>query len=210
MILGVILARGGSKGVPRKNIKMIAGKPLIAWTIEAAKKSRLIDRLVVSTEDVEIASIAKQFGAEVIDRPKELATDDTTTLSALQHVLSVVDAEAVVLLEPTSPVRDEGMLDLCIKKFKDNGADNLATGFNCTYTEYGSSTSRRQDIGGFFYNVGVAYVIKSEVIKQGMMFGKKIEKFIVDKEQQFEIDDPFDFWLVEQILLKRIKGGECA
>jgi len=87
MILGVIPARGGSKGIPRKNIRMIAGKPLIAWTIEAALKAKLLDRLVVSTEDREIARIAGDRGAEVIGRPAELASDEATTLSVLQHAL---------------------------------------------------------------------------------------------------------------------------
>ena len=111
MILGVIPARGGSKGIPRKNIRMIAGKPLIAWTIEAALKAKLLDRLVVSTEDREIARIAGDRGAEVIGRPAELASDEATTLSVLQHALSVIDAQAVVLLQATSAVLDDGLID---------------------------------------------------------------------------------------------------
>ena len=84
MILGVIPARGGSKEIPRKNVKQINGKPLIAWTIEAAKESKIIDRYVVSTEDDEIAAVSREYGAEVIERPPELATDEATTLSVLQ------------------------------------------------------------------------------------------------------------------------------
>jgi len=208
MILAVIPARGGSKGVPRKNIREIAGKPLIAWTIEAAKRSALIDRLVVSTEDAEIAGIARKYGAEVIDRPSELAGDGASTLSVLQHSLSLIKADVVILLEPTSPVRDQGIIDACIEKFLQSGADNLATGMICTFTEYGTSSRRRQDLKGFFYNVGVCYVIKADLIKQGKLFGEKIEKLIVGKEQTLEIDDEFDFWMVEQILLKRINEGK--
>lgn len=104
-ILGITPARGGSKTIPRKNIKEICGKPLIAWTIEAAKKSKLLDRYVVSTENEEIAEISKKYGAEVIDRPKALATDTTPTLPVLQDVLKKIDAEIVVLLQCTSPVR---------------------------------------------------------------------------------------------------------
>ena len=83
MILGITPARGGSKGIPGKNIKEISGKPLIAWTIEAAKESQMIDRYVVSTEDEEIAEISREYGADVIERAPELATDEATTLSVL-------------------------------------------------------------------------------------------------------------------------------
>ncbi|MEA3494002.1 MAG: acylneuraminate cytidylyltransferase family protein, partial [Candidatus Margulisiibacteriota bacterium] len=138
MILGIIPARGGSKGIPRKNIKMIAGKPLIVWTIEAAKRSKLMDRFVVSTEDPEIAKIAREHGAEVVIRPAELATDEATTISALQHVLSQIDAKTVVLLQPTSPVREKGLIDRCIERFNETKVDNLATGFICKFMEYGS------------------------------------------------------------------------
>ena len=205
MILGVIPARGGSKGIPRKNIKIIAGKPLIAWSIEAAKKSALIDRFVVSTEDKEIAAIARKYGAEVVDRPRELATDKASTLSVLQHVLTKIKAEAVVLLQPTSPIRDKGLIDTCIKRFEKTRVDNLATGFICKFMEYGSYTQRRQDLKGFFYDDGNVYVLKSRLVKNGTLFGKKVERVENSREQNVEIDDEFDFWLVEQLLLKRIR-----
>jgi len=208
MILGVIPARGGSKGVPRKNIKMIAGKPLIAWTIEAAKKSKLIERFVVSTEDAEIAEVARRYGAEVINRPPELATDEATTLSVLNHVLSIINADTVVLLEPTSPIRDEGIIDDCIRRFQETTAGSLATGFTCKFTEYGTTIQRRQDLKGFFYNVGITYVIRADLIKSNKLFGEKVEKILVNREQQIEIDDEFDFWMAEQVLLKRIKKGK--
>jgi len=84
MILGITPARGDSKGIPGKNIKDISGKPLVAWTIEAAKESKMIDRYVVSTEDEKIAATSREYGADVIERPPELATDEATTLSVLQ------------------------------------------------------------------------------------------------------------------------------
>ncbi|NQT33487.1 MAG: acylneuraminate cytidylyltransferase family protein [Candidatus Omnitrophica bacterium] len=203
MILGIIPARGGSKGIPRKNVKMIAGKPLIAWSIEAAKMSKMIDRFVVSTDDLEIAAIAREYGAEVVDRPAELATDEATTISALQHVLSVIDADTVVLLQPTSPVRDEGLIDRCIERFQASQADNLATGFICKLKEYGTYYQRRQDMEGFFYDDGNVYVVKADIIKKGTLFGKKVERIEITREQNSEIDDNFDFWMNEQILLKR-------
>lgn len=204
MILGVIPARGGSKGIPRKNIKIIAGKPLIAWTIEAAKKSKLLNRFVVSTEDAEIGEISKKYGAEVIKRPVELATDEASAVSVLQHALSVIEADTIVLLQPTSPIRDGRLIDTCIKKFQETGVDNLATGFICKFVEYGSCTIvRRQEMKGFFSDDGNVYVIKSELIKNEKMFGEKVERVLISREQNIEIDDEFDFWLAEQILLKR-------
>ena len=146
-ILGVIPARGGSKGIPRKNIKMIAEKPLIQWTIESAKSSELISRFVVSTEDAEIAKVSKECGAEVIDRPLAFAADETSTVSVLQHAMSVIEADVVVILQPTSPERNIGLIDKCIQKFIEAKTDNLATGFICKY-EYGTYTST-PDLNGF-------------------------------------------------------------
>jgi len=204
--LGVIPARGGSKGIPRKNIKPIAGKPLITWSIEAAKKSKLLDRFIVSTEDKEIAKIAKSCKAEVINRPKELATDEATTLSVLQQVLSVIDAETVVILQPTSPIRDDKLIDSCISKYKESKADNLATGFICKFKEYGTYTQRRQDLKGFFYDDGNVYVVKADLIREGKLIGKTSQRIATSREENVEIDDEFDFWLAEQILLKNNKG----
>jgi N-acylneuraminate cytidylyltransferase len=201
--LAVIPARGGSKGIPRKNIKMIAGKPLIAWSIEAVKKSHLVDRVVVSTEDDEIARVARRYGAEVINRPVKLATDKATTLSVLQHVLTQIPAAAVVLLQPTSPIRSEGLIDQCVRKFQKTKVDNLGTGFICKFMEYGSYVQRRQDLKGFFYDDGNVYVIKSDLIKSGKLHGKKRGTVLISREENVEIDEEFDFWLAEQILLKR-------
>jgi len=210
MILGVTPARGGSKDLPRKNIKMLCGKPLIAWTIEAAKQSKLLDRYVVSTEDDEIAEVARKYRAEVIPRPPELATDEASTLSVLQNMLKKVKADVVVLLQATSPIRNPGLIDYCIKRFLDTGSDSLATGFMCKYVEYAAPEMkkqglRKQDIKGFFYDDGNVYVIKADFVRKGDRYGKKIEKVILDKEQNVEIDDEFDFWLAEQILKKRLR-----
>ena len=204
MILGITPARGGSKGIPKKNIKEICGKPLLAWTIEAAKKSRLLDTYVVSTEDKEIAEIARRYGAEVVPRPPELSTDEATTLSVMQDVLGKIDADVVVLLPCTSPVRDDGLIDYCIKRFLETKADSLATGFICKLYEWGTYSARRQDLKGFFHDDGNVSVIKGKLIKRGTLWGKKMERVLIDKDQTFEIDDEFDFWLNEQIIKKRL------
>jgi len=203
MILGITPARGGSKTIPRKNIKEICGKPLIAWTIEAAKRSLLLDRYVVSTEDKEIAEISRKYGAEVIPRPPELATDEASTISVLQDILTKSDADVVVLLQATSPIRDDNLIELCIKKFLDSEADSLATGFICKYYEYGNYQQRRQDLKGWFYDDGNVYVFRADLLKKGDRYGKQMERMIIDREQNIEIDDEFDFWLAEQVLLKR-------
>ena len=202
MILGITPARGGSKGIAQKNIKIIAGKPLIAWTIEEAKKSRLLDKYIVSTEDKEIEAAAKQYGAAVLYRPLELATDETSTLSVLQHAIEQIPCTTVVLLHATSPIRKPGLIDDCIRNFLDKGYDSLATGLICKYVEYGKNNLRRQKIPGFFYDDGNVYVIKASFIKRGDRYGNKIGRKITSHWENVEIDNEFDFWLAEKILLE--------
>jgi CMP-N,N'-diacetyllegionaminic acid synthase len=203
MILGVTPARGGSKGIPRKNIRPFCGEPLIAWTIKAAQQSRLLDRYVVSTEDAEIAGVARQYGADVVLRPPQFATDEATTESVIEHVLEEIPADVVVLLQATSPIRDESLIDSCIRKFMEADADSLATGFTCKYVEYGKNDLRRQDISGFFYDDGNVYVMKADLLRKGDRYGQRIERMIIDREQNLEIDEEFDFWLAEQVMQKR-------
>ncbi len=205
MVLGVTPSRGGSKGVPRKNVRICHGKPLIAWTIEAAAASELLDRYVVSTEDAEIAEVSRAFGAEVLDRPEELAGDTATTLSVLQYVHSEVPADLVVLLQATSPVRDPDLIDRCIRQLVESGADSLATGFISTYKEY-SAEHRRQDVPGFFYDDGNVYVYRGELIAKGDPVGRSVERVLLDREQSVEVDDEFDFWLAERVLERRTGG----
>jgi CMP-N,N'-diacetyllegionaminic acid synthase len=209
LILGVIPARGGSKGIPGKNVMPVADCPLIAWTIDAAAQSQLLDRFVVSTEDEEIGRVAQSWGAEVLPRPRDLADDDTPTISVLQYVLQEIRADVLVLLQPTSPVRGPGLIDRCIQQFTEAGADSLATGFICKYAEYGKRKNLpRQKLPGFFYDDGNVYVFRSELIKGGDLSGEKIERVFLDKEESVDIDEPFDMWLAEQVLLKRIREGD--
>lgn len=200
MILAITPARGGSKGIPGKNIKEIAGKPLIAWTIEAAGKSKLIDKYLISTEDTEIAEITKTYNAEISHRPVDLAADDTPTISVLQYAIEQIPCDIVVLLQATSPVRRPGLIDECIEEFKKNDYDSLATGFICKYIEYGKNILRRQDTRGFFYDDGNVYVINADIIKKGDRYGEKIGRKIISRWENMEIDDEFDFWMVEKIL----------
>ncbi len=208
MILGLIPARGGSKGVPGKNIKEIYGKPLIAWTIIRAKESELIDKIVVSTDSDEIAKVSEQYGAFVLKRPAILATDTASTQDVMVHALEAYPSDVVVLLQPTSPFRSFGLIDECIKEFKEGGFDSLATGFMCDYKEYGKNTLPRQQIKGFFYDDGSVYVIKGKNILEGDRYGSKIGYYYTDKFENYEIDDEFDFWLLEKILEQKDKNGE--
>jgi len=203
MILGITPARGGSKGILRKNIKEIAGKPLIAWTIESAQNSSLLDRYVVSTEDKEIAEISREYGADVIERPSELATDEATTLSVLQHAVEKIPCDSIVLLQATSPIRMGGLIDECIREFIDNEYDSLATGFTCKFIEYSKNNLRRQDIEGFFYDDGNIYVTKEDLIERGERYGKKVGRKVISRWENIEIDDEFDFWIAEKILQAR-------
>lgn len=205
IILGVTPARGGSKGIPRKNIKNMCGKPLIFWTIKAAKKSKMLDRYVVSTEDAEIEKISRSYGAEVIKRSKNLAGDKVSTLAVLQDIVKKNKADIIVLLQCTSPVREEGLIDYCLKRFFKTKADSLATGFLCDWYEWGGYSKRRQDLKKIFHDDGNVYVLRAELIKKGNPWGKKMEKVITSREQNLEIEDEFDFWVNSEIIKKRLK-----
>ena len=207
MIVAVIPARGGSKGIPRKNITPCFNKPLIAWTIEKALESKLLNKVYVSTEDKEIARISRKWGAEVLKRPPELSTDETLIIDVLKHHLEhdFPTAKTIVLLQPTSPIRDEGLIDFCIQQYLDSTDDSLATGFDVLLSEYGSTMARRQDMQGYFHDDGSVYVINKNLILKGTLFNDKHINVETSKEQNFEIDDPFDLWLCEQILMKREK-----
>ncbi len=203
-ILAVIPARGGSKGIPRKNIKLIAGKPLLTWSVLAAKESKYLDAVVVSTDDAEIKKVALKAGSEVLDRPKKYATDKATTISVLQHAIEKLQGyDAIVLLQPTSPLRTGKLIDQAIERFFKKKADTLATGYICKDYEWGSTNNiPRQKLKGWFYDDGNIYVQSINHIKKGQWTGKKLEPMIIDKHYNFEIDDETDFHIVEQLMKK--------
>ena len=131
-IIAIIPARGGSKGLPRKNIRLLAGKPLIAYSIKAALKSKYIDRVVVSTDDKEIAEVSRSYGAEVIKRPNELATDTSVVIDTIKYTVKKIEEEGynigiIVILEPTAPLRRIEDIEKCIKILLEEKADSAAT-----------------------------------------------------------------------------------
>ncbi|MBU0515892.1 MAG: acylneuraminate cytidylyltransferase family protein [Proteobacteria bacterium] len=205
MILGVIPARGGSKGIPRKNLRPVCGRPLIAWTIDAARNSKLLDRFVVSTEDAEIKAVAEELGAEVLDRPDTLAGDEVLSWEVLDHALEVTGADVSVLLQPTSPIRDDDLIDRVIEKFlADPTLDSMATGYEYpVYPPHGQD-HRRQDISVRFVNDGSIVVSKRQAVEAGGLFGQNPGTMVTDKEQNIDIDEPFDLWLAEKVLERRL------
>jgi len=201
MILGVIPARGGSKSLPRKNILSFCNRPLIAWSIDAAKEAELLDRFIVSTEDEEIAEIARLEGAEVLPRPAELATDSATTVSVLMHVLEHIHADVLVVLQPTSPIRSGKIIDRVISRFKETRVDSLATGYIVKTIEWGTHNNLpRQSIKGYFYDDGNVYVHRADVLRQGRWYGERLERMIVEHHYNLEIDDQVDLWAAEAVM----------
>ena len=211
-ILAITPARGGSKGIPYKNIRQVAGKPLIEWTINKALESKLIDRYVVSTEDTEISKIAFDCGAEVIQRPIELAQDTTPTLPVLIHALNYMSPRfypnIVVLLQATSPIRKGGLIDYCINQFVESKKDFLVTGYISKDIPFNKQAEslRRQDIEGFFCTDGNIYISKASIIRNGNFIGNSIEYIQLTEEENVDINTMFDLWLAEKVLLERYNG----
>lgn len=222
-ILALIPARGGSKGIPRKNIKPLTGKPLIAYTIEAAK-SKLINKVVVSTDDDEIAHISKQYNAEVIKRPKYLAQDDSKTIDAVSHVITTLEEDGyfpdiVILLQPTSPLRTLEDVDSAIKLFIKNmdNCDSLVSVCEFEHSPYWSLKveddylkpnfgedyfkMRRQDLPKLYMPNGSIFISKKKSLLTSESFynGNIIPYFMKTKES-IDIDTILDFKLAELIL----------
>lgn len=225
-ILAVIPARGGSKGVPRKNVRLLAGKPLIAWSIEAARAAHALDRVVVSTEDEEIARIAREWGAEVpFLRPPELAADTSSTLDALRHAVAELERregyrpDAVMTLQPTSPLRTAAHIDEAAALFAaDPAADSLvsfvevphvfhprsvmkrdAAGYMVPYLDDPQPT-RRQDKEPVFARNGAAIYITRTQCLERFVFGGRLLAYMMDEAHSLDIDTEADLARAEAVL----------
>jgi len=203
--IAIIPARGGSKGIPRKNIKEFCGKPLIAWSIEEALKAKYINEVYLSTEDDEIAGIGEKYGAKISKRPMELATDSATTKALLIDFVNRYDCDRLVVLQPTSPIRINGLIDKAIKRFEETGVDTLATGFiSCQYEWTSVDNIPRQKLKGWFYDI---YIHKPYYLKQGKYWGDKRECMIIDEYYNYEIDTQCD-WVILEALMKKYANNK--
>jgi len=223
-ILAIIPARGGSKTIPRKNIKLLNGKPLIYYTIKESIKSKYLGRIIVSTEDKEISEISKKCGAEVIERPEELAKDETPTIDVIFHVLQVVKAEnfepgAVVLLQPTSPLRNVQDIDNAIELFLKNDCESVVSVCEVEHSLYWSFeienrylkpifggkylNMRRQDLPKVYTPNGAIYVSTPEILRKYKSFYcSKTIPYIMPPERSVDIDNEIDFMLAELLMMK--------
>lgn len=226
--LGIIPARGGSKGVPRKNIRPLAGRPLIAYSIAAGLAARRLDRVVVSTDDPEIAEISRGLGADVKMRPAALAADDTPTRDVLQHVVEELAAEgyrpdAVVTLQPTSPLRTAAHIDEAAALFEaDAQADSLVSCIEVPHVFHPRSVMRRNESGYltpfldadqptrrqdkepvFARNGAAVYITRTNRLRD-YVFGGKLLAFMMDAEFSIDIDTMDDFDAAERVLRSRI------
>ena len=217
--VAIIPARGGSKRVPGKNIRELAGKPLLAYTIEAALGAKGLDSVYVSTEDKEIAKLAKERGAQVIDRPAELATDEASTKPVLEHALAELGGgvDALVLLQPTSPLRGPADIDAALEKFESSGCDSLLSVSEKRHFYWRRESGelkrlyekriRTQEMEPWLEENGAIYVTTKSVLENNDdWLGGSIENIIMDETSSIDIDTEFDFWLAEKILERRQNG----
>ena len=220
--LALIPARGGSKGIPRKNIRLIAGKPLIAWTIEAALRSDRLDAVVVSTDDPEIAEVARQAGAQVpFLRPAALAQDDTPGIAPVLHALDLLQGYgAVLLLQPTSPLRSTADIDACLGLALARQAVSvvsvtepdthpdwtylLGADQRLTRPSADAPAARRQDLQPVVALNGALYFAQTDWLRQGQrLVAPETLAYVMPRARSVDIDDSLD-WKLAELLLKEL------
>jgi len=225
-VLGIITARGGSKGIPHKNITPVMGRPLLAYTVDAARASRRLSRVVLSTDDPVIAETGRRLGVEApFLRPAHLALDDTPTVPVLQDVVRRLEADgdrfdAVFTLQPTNPLRRSEDIDGAVDLLERTGADSVIS-----FTDVGEKHPARmkalgedlrvldlpfneafegqprQALPKYFLREGSVYLTRHDVLMdQGSLKGRDCRAWIIPSERACNIDTPFDLFLFEQIL----------
>ena len=232
-VLYIIPARGGSKGLPQKNIKLLCGKPLISWSIETgiASKQKFPGRVLVSTDDSKIADVAVKYGAEVpFLRPDELAQDTTPSMDVVLHAINFFQSKGeefdlVVMLEPTSPQRDAndiiGAIELLITTPTAESVVGVSqtesahpaflvsikNGFIFPYGKQAIQVVRRQDIDELFFFEGSMYVSKTEsLVKRKSFYHEKTLGYVMPKWKSFEVDDTVDFIIIESLMNAKKNG----
>ena len=229
--LAVIPARGGSKSIPRKNLVDVAGRPLIAWAIGAAREARRLDRVIVSTEDEEIAETARQWGAEVpFVRPAELATDTVSLIPVVQHALAAMDglgfrADAVVSMQATSPGLRGADIDAAVAKLEESGADSVATVLRVEHehpywakrlegdrvrpfsAETNESYLQRQDLPPAYVFDGAIFVRHRRLLEEwtgrDFCLGADVRGLPLSAESSLHIDDPIHLEVARVVLARR-------
>jgi len=217
--IALIPLRGGSKSIPKKNIKYIAGKPLLAWVLEAAKNSLNIDQVFVSTESEEIAQVIHglDLGVGIIPRPIDLATDYASTESVMLHFMEKVDFDVLVTIQATSPLLTSQDLDRAILEFQNSQLDSMLSAVrtkrffwdeNFKPINYDPACRpRRQDFLGTFMENGAFYITKKNVLKASKCrLGGTIGIYEMDDFAALEIDESEDWERIEKILLRRPKS----
>jgi N-acylneuraminate cytidylyltransferase len=225
----LICARGGSKGLPGKNIKPLNGVPLIGWTIKIAKQIKRASRIVVSTDSEEIAKVALKYGAEVpFMRPEDLAQDDSPEWLAWRHAIRYMESyegeniDAIVVLPTTAPLRSIKDVDACIDLFEEGGVDSVITVskasrspyFNMVVNDANDYTSlviapknqitRRQDAPEVFDMTTVAYVVDVNFIKNyNGIFEGRVKSVTIPRERAIDIDSLMDFEIAECLLSQK-------
>jgi CMP-N-acetylneuraminic acid synthetase len=222
--IAIIPARGGSKAIPRKNIKKLCGKPLISYVIETALRVKELDKVIVSSEDSEIAEIAKKSGADIpFLRPKELARDETPTLPVLQHAINYLEEkenyrpDIIVLLYATFPLLSTEKVSEAIKMIKDEGFDSVISVIkddghywieeDKKYVRlYPKIVENRQLVKPLYKENGAIYACRRDIIiENNEIVGGKIGFLVMKKEESIDIDDTIDFDLAEFLLNKKYK-----
>ncbi len=223
--LAIILARGGSKRLPRKNVLDLCGKPLIAYSIEAGLKSKYIDEVVVSSDNDEIISISEEFGANTIKRPEELSNDTATTFDAIKHAIDNVEKyDYIVLLQPTSPLRDSKHIDEAIELLEIKNADAVVSVCEMDHSPLWSNTldaslsmknfltdeilnKRSQDLEKYYRLNGAIYICKTDKLieEKSFMLKDNIFAYVMNKQSSVDIDEEIDFKMAEAIKNKRVR-----
>lgn len=218
--LAIIPARGGSKRLPRKNVLDLGGKPLIAWSIEAGLHSRYIDEVVVTSDDDEILSLSQMFGAKILKRPDALASDIATTFDAIKHAVdNYPEYDYVVLLQPTSPLRNAGHIDAAVELLLEKNADAVVSVCEMDHSPLWSNTlpenndmsdflrdeiknRRSQDLPPYYRLNGAIYICKTEKLLEEKTFFLKnnIFAYKMDKLHSVDIDEKVDFLFAEALL----------
>jgi CMP-N-acetylneuraminic acid synthetase len=225
-VIGLVPARGGSKGIPRKNIRLLCGKPLLQYTAEAALQTCSLTRVILSTEDEEIAEVGRRCGLDVpFLRPSELAKDETPMLSVVQHAIKWLEEQgdlfdAICLLQPSNPLRRSQDIDACIRLLQERDCDSVVTvlpvpaKYNPHWTYLQDSDgrlristgesepiTRRQDLPPALHREGSVYVTKLSVLReQNTLYGSYIVGYPVHASRSVNIDSPEDWALAERIL----------